>query len=751
MRRRGTLICACACACVIAVASTLVLGGVVGATVVASHADVPTIADRDVLTVTASDGGPGALYLVKDSTNATEGQGDTGASPSPSATVTRVRAGERELPIAVHIDYSLDGPNVKRATVAGASGLVGVHVTLEADMLGDDLPRAVRSQRMLVAFTVPTRVADDVNVSHDVVVTTQGSNTVVAAVMRVGDRIDCYMNAKKFTMGDVVVISAGGASALAGEAVAMGDGSLGGSGGVTGAAGAHQDLIDKLTALRDLERSLAASEIAAKQADYDKAFGAYMSAYVTSYTNHLSGSIGSSTQLTALMGTAGELGGGTPLAAAVLDEASATDALASAHQHTGAADAIEQVIRMVCAQGVDGLADTLRRRAGEETTEGAKAYAAGQSQLSQAMIPYSMAYTDAYTKHLSALTGGTSAEASVHAGEANEATAKEFGISGIGGDGGDAGAADGGADGAGAGSSGNAHADDTAKVDAALAALAAARERTGAGSAYRQVLLRFAGELNGSDSAGSGADAGDTTGGSDGASGDGAKGMGTASGAASAGRFVGRAMAGDDSLAARAETRRLRRQAAAERRAAKQSSDDVATTVVDENAGKADAGDVMKFAGGVPGVSGGKSEANGSGNAAGSDDSTDAADDATKSASDSSSAASAAASALAQLSPYIGMNGAAGTAGAGGTTAGGSGTRLVIDTTQLIDDAASLGDADALIQTLLANADVQAKLGGKASDAAGAAGADTAGAADNTSAASTTGSLTRFLIIQPGL
>ena len=44
-----------------------------------------------------------------------------------------------------------------------------------------------------------------------------------------------------------------------------------------------------------------------------------MAAYVGSYTTHLSGSVGTSTQLPALMGTAGELSGDTPLAQAVLD------------------------------------------------------------------------------------------------------------------------------------------------------------------------------------------------------------------------------------------------------------------------------------------------------------------------------------------------------------------------------------------------------------------------------------------------
>ncbi|KFI96960.1 hypothetical protein [Bifidobacterium stellenboschense] len=731
---------ALACAIALAVASSLVLGGSVAASLAGTRTAVPSLDGRDVFTVTGSDGADGALYLVNDSANgdaSSQSTAESASSQSAARTVTRVPAGVRELPIAAHVTYSLDGPNVGRAAIAGASGLVGVHVTLEAETLGDDLPRAARSQRMLVTFTVPTRVADDVNVGDGAVVTTNGSNTVVAAVMRVGERLDCYMTAKKFTMGDVTVVSADDVAALADTAAAMGDGSIDmggasgagsgsagiGTGGGTGGAGAHQDLIDKLTKLRDLERSLASSTIAAKQADYDKAFAAYMAAYVGSYTNHLSGSIGSSTQLTALMGTAGELSGDTPLAAAVLDEANATDALASAHQHTGAADAIDQVIRMVRAQGTDGLADTLRRRAGEETTEGAKAYSAGQSQLSQAMIPYSMAYTDAYTKHLSELTGGTSAGAAAHADEANAATAKEF-----------------------AAGSGGAHADDVAKVDAAMAALAAARERTGAGSAYRQVLLRFAGELSGADSGGVGVAGGADSGGS-GSGGSGVGGVAGVSGAVAAGRFVGRGMAGDDSLVARAEASRSRRQAAAERRAAKASSGDVTTTVIDENAGKTDAGDVMKFAGGVPGVGGksgaaagvasgtsasGGSGGSGSGNSAGSGGSAGGSSAGSGSGATSSTAS---ASALAQLSPYIGMDGAAGATGSTGGV-GGSGTRLVNDTTQLIDDATAFGDAGTLLRSLLADTTVQAKLGVGGASAAGTASTDAA---------------TRFLIIEPGV
>ncbi len=785
--RRGAL----ACACAVVVASSLALSGAVGTSIMAQRAAIPALAGHDVLTVAASDGRPGRLYLVSRGSGESDGSGEAqsskgssaaAVSESSSATVATVQAGARSLPIAVRVAYSLDGPDVSRDAIAGASGLVGVHVTLDAARVRTT--RAAQSQRMLVAFTVPTHVAGDVSVGDDAIVTTHGSDTVVARVMRVGDRLDCYMTAKRFTMGDVIAVSVDGASALAADAVAMGDGTLGASGGAgatngaagdanvngaVGSAGAHQRLLDELTTLRDLERSLAAREIAAKQNDYDKAFNAYMTAYVTSYTNHLSGSIGTSTQLTALMGTAGELGGDTPLAAAVLDEANATDALASAHQHAGAADALEQVIRMVRAQGTDGLVDTLRRLAGEETTAGAEAYADGQTQLSQAMIPYSMAYTDAYTKHLSELTGGSSAGAVGHVAEANAATAREFGIGG--------GAGDGSGDGADAGS--GAHAGATAKVDAAMAALAAARERTGAGSAYRQVLLRFASELDGAGAAGgvSGAGTGDSgvgrgsdTGDAGGAGDDGGAASGAGNAAGAYGRFVARGMATDESLSARAESTRLKHVAAAERKISQASSGDVTTTVIDENVGKTDAGDVMKFAGGVPGATGGKSGAKSgasgaqgndagtttgtsgtsgdgaSGGASGgssrgagdsaldgasggtSSDASDGASGGTSGGSSDGASGGASAesgdadgvdSALMKVSPFVGMNGAA----------GGTGTRLTVDTTQLIVDTTAFGDAGALISALLADETAKSIL----------------------SASSAQQDATRFLIINPGI
>ena len=742
----------CVSVCALAVASSLVLGGAIGVDFAARRAALPSIDGVSVFTVTDDAGEPGDLFLVAAS-----------GSSGSSIAVTQVEAGKRDIPIDVDVTYSLDGPNVDRATISGATGVVGVHVQVHEKLL-DGLTDAVSgdasddSRRFLIVFTVPTRVADDLTVSTDTsIVGTQGSNTLVAAVVRAGEQVDCYMNAKKFTMGQIAVVSASDASvtsALAAEAQAMGDGSATFSqpgqsdasgkskstvAGDTG-SGRYQRLIDQLTKLRDLERSLASSEIAGKQADYDKAFHAYMAAYVGSYTNHLSGSIGSSTQLTALMGTAGELSGDTPLAKAVLGEANATDALASAHQHTGAADAIDQVIRMVRAQGVDGLADTLKRRAGEEETEGAKEYAAGQSQLSQAMIPYSMAYTDAYTKHLSNYTGGTASGAAGYLDRAIADTDKDF-------------------------ASGGAHAGDTAKVNAALSALASARERTGAAAAYRQIVLRFADELNGVGAGVSGAASGVA---SDTAESDGTR-----------REFRGGLsdpMGSDRSLAARAEIRRLRELADAERKAASASSGDVTTTVIDESAAKTDASDVMKFAGGIPGAGKGSGSAggdtSGSGDTGGSDDDsgssadggsstaggssadggssgtdgssstggsdgtgkqTDAARDDSGSSSGTGSASGDSASAILanRPSPYFGMSGM------------NPGPALTIDTDGLINDTTALADAGALIAAAINQG------AGKILPSSGA-GTASSGSTANTGATPSSAA-TRFLIVEPGI
>ena len=93
------------------------------------------------------------------------------------------------------------------------------------------------------------------------------------------------------------------------------------------------------------------------------------------------------------------------------------------------------------------------------------------------MIPYSMAYTDVYTKHLSELTGGTSAGAARYQQQAIDAANEEFSTS---------------AD----------LQDDNQKVQSAMDALAAASEHTGAANALQQISIQFAGALTSTASTG---------------------------------------------------------------------------------------------------------------------------------------------------------------------------------------------------------------------------------------------------------
>ena len=295
------------------------------------------------------------------------------------------------------------------------------------------------------------------------------------------------------------------------------------------------------------------------------------------------------------------------------------------------------------------MAEQLKRKAGEERTQGAKGYADGQAQMSQAMIPYSMAYTDVFTKHLSELTGGSSFASSGQIQQAIEATNREF-------------------------DSSVELADDTAKVDAAMSAMAAASERSGAGDAYEQIVLRFAADL---------ADTG-VNGGADGDSAGSGENGGRFASSAAASRM---GLASDDSLAAKAEAVRLHKQEQSEQAASAASSGDVTTSVIDPNAGKSDASEVMKFAGGAPGTSGGK------GNAASTKpdaDKNNDAQDASAQGKPSDTGKSSTPKVVEHPSPSYGMAGKA------------DRTLIKPDVSGLINDTANLADGGALVAAALA-------------------------------------------------
>lgn len=451
---------------------------------------------QNVMSLANSDGVPGRLYVTNQFTVSRGGDivdyvaGNSGdgsmlaaeykAVETGKTTQERVKAGQRVLPWSVSIAYGLNGPQVKPSQIAGASGLVDIRITVEPNAAVSN--GYAENSIPVVAFTVPSSVSDDITVGDGMTLTTQGSDMLVSGVGEPGKRtvFDCYMNAKNFSMSQLafVTVQADDTASFVDEVTAVSDraDALVNTLVVTGSA-SDRKLIEQLTTMRDREQKLGEKAIKEKTAAHKAAFSSYMAHYVGSYTTHLSGSIGSSTQMQALIGTAGELTGDTPMAQAVTDLANAVNAVSAAHEHDGAVHAIDDLIQRIRQRGTSGLADEISQTMAQESTEGATAYKAGQSQLSNAMIPYSMAYTDVYTKHLSELTGGTSAGAARYQQQAIDAANEEFSTS---------------AD----------LQDDNQKVQSAMDALAAASEHTGAANALQQISIQFAGALTSTASTG---------------------------------------------------------------------------------------------------------------------------------------------------------------------------------------------------------------------------------------------------------
>lgn len=552
----------------------------------------------DMYAVTDAEGEPVRWYVVgkggagngasADSGNSGSTGTDSANSNSGTSKVSRIPASAATLPWKVSVTYSLDGPNVEANEVAGASGLIGVYIDIK--------PQTKEANRTIpvVAFTVPTQVADDVSADNSITVTTQGSNTVVAAAGKAatGLEFSCYMNAKDFSMSSVALAvlpsnssspavganpdaanAANAANAAAQPAADTDVAQLTASAATLvdsltdAGSGEQQQLIEQLQTLRDNERALDKSVVAERETAHKRTFEDYMAAYVGSYTTHLSGSIGTSTQLPALMGTAGELSGDTPLAQAVLDLANAVNNVSAAHQHAGAVDALDEVIRRIQQQGTTGLVDDLTAEASEEATRGSKQYADGQSQLSAAMIPYSMKYTDVYTANLSALTGGTSSGATAYE---SQAIAETNGSDEL--------------------------ADAQSKVDAAMSTLATASEHTGKATALRQIVLRFSDQFEGVASSASGSDG-------DGLSGDVSSGPVTEAQA-----LTGLVDSQSQSFYGKTRAAQAKRKADAARKQAKaaqqQQSQHSKASLVDDTMSMS-AGDVMNYAGGLTSAIGG--------------------------------------------------------------------------------------------------------------------------------------------------
>ena len=485
----------------------------------------------DVMSAYESIDKPGRLFLTQSGTSASHAS-------------QRVPKGTVSMPWKVSATFTLDGPNVSASEISGASGMVGVRITLhavDADKTADLTP--------IVAFTIPSRVGNDVTADDGVAVSSDNTSTLVAAAGKPGEDLtfNTYVTANRFSMSSLAVAAVDGDAGqslpdLTKRAATLVD-------GLTNVGSQrNRKLISQLEKLRDNEKAIAKQTISTRSKAHEQAFDTYVEAYVGSYTTHPSGSLGNSTQLSAILGTASELNGDTPVAKSVADLANAVNDVSAAYRHIGAADAVDEVIRTIEQRGTSGLVRELGKRAGEEQQRGSKDYSVGQSQLSSAMIPYSMDFTDAYTARLKELgaTTGTASEyenqaiADVRAGIKSNEKLKT--------------ASD--------------------KVSAAMTALADASEHIGQAGAFHQIIVRFADQLDSDDET------------SDSNAADGFSVLASMR-AVSAGR----------ALCAKAEKSRVKAQRKAERVQAKGDATDSSSLVDDKNAISMD--DVMSYAGGL--------------------------------------------------------------------------------------------------------------------------------------------------------
>ena len=485
----------------------------------------------DVMSAYESIDKPGRLFLTQSGTSASHAS-------------QRVPKGTVSMPWKVSATFTLDGPNVSASEISGASGMVGVRIALhavDADKTADLTP--------IVAFTIPSRVGNDVTADDGVAVSSDNTSTLVAAAGKPGEDLtfNTYVTANRFSMSSLAVVAVDGDAGqslpdLTKRAATLVD-------GLTNVGSQrNRKLISQLEKLRDNEKAIAKQTISTRSKAHEQAFDTYVEAYVGSYTTHLSGSLGNSTQLSAILGTASELNGDTPVAKSVADLANAVNDVSAAYRHIGAADAVDEVIRTIEQRGTSGLVRELGKRAGEEQQRGSKDYSVGQSQLSSAMIPYSMDFTDAYTARLKEL-GATTSTASEYE---NQAIADVR-----------------------AGIKGNEKLKTASdKVSAAMTALADASEHIGQAGAFHQIIVRFADQLDSDDET------------SDANAADGSS-MLASMRAVSAGR----------ALCAKAEKSRVKAQRKAERVQAKGDATDSSSLVDDKNAISMD--DVMSYAGGL--------------------------------------------------------------------------------------------------------------------------------------------------------
>ena len=218
----------------------------------------------DVMSAYTSIDKPGRLFLTN----------------SGSSTSKRVPKGVVALPWKISASFTLNGPDVSVSDVSGASGMIGIRIALHATK-----PDVTANLTPIVAFTIPGRVGSDVTADDGVLVSSDNTSTLVAAVGKPGEDLtfNAYVTAKHFTMSSLSIAAVEGnvqqsLPDLTKRATTLVD-------GLTNVGSQrNRKLIAQLEQLRDNEKALAKQTIAVRSKAHDQAFDGYIDAYVGSYT-----------------------------------------------------------------------------------------------------------------------------------------------------------------------------------------------------------------------------------------------------------------------------------------------------------------------------------------------------------------------------------------------------------------------------------------------------------------------------------
>ena len=214
----------------------------------------------DVMSAYTSIDKPGRLFLTN----------------SGSSTSKRVPKGVVALPWKISASFTLNGPDVSVSDVSGASGMIGIRIALHATK-----PDVTANLTPIVAFTIPGRVGSDVTADDGVLVSSDNTSTLVAAVGKPGEDLtfNAYVTAKHFTMSSLSIAAVEGnvqqsLPDLTKRATTLVD-------GLTNVGSQrNRKLIAQLEQLRDNEKALAKQTIAVRSKAHDQAFDGYIDAYV---------------------------------------------------------------------------------------------------------------------------------------------------------------------------------------------------------------------------------------------------------------------------------------------------------------------------------------------------------------------------------------------------------------------------------------------------------------------------------------